>query len=214
MYRRRMDVRGGANDTLTLPRSSGHAFDMAKASSHKGNLAVIIFSLAVTVIFWRIAGIMLPDFFPADDLRLLQQTPTRLDEETFIQQHDKHQVEAEATEAKLRPLQLRYDTQENTVNPIKELPLILEVPETNVGTSSSNKINIDNETDNDDDGYGDECHVVNRQHKRVFPTCTRAHEIDGTKMSFINCGGSRCAFHFRDFDVQNPERQIVLKLQK
>lgn len=195
-------MRGSANDTL--PRSTGHPLDMSKSSSYKGNLAVILASLTVTVFFWRISGIML-----ADDLRLLQQTPNPLYEDLYSQQRDKRQVETVLTEAKLRPRQLRYDTQKNTVHALSVLPDVLEAPETKVNAGINNNDN-DKATDDNDDGYDDDCHVVNRQHQRVFPTCNRAHEVDGTQLSLINCGGSRCAFHFGDFD----DRQVVLKLPK
>lgn len=65
----------------------------------------------------------------------------------------------------------------------------------------------------------DGCHFINPRHDLHFPTCTKLHELDFAQpeVTFINCGGARCAFYFPDANPQqqssSPER-IVVKSQK
>lgn len=60
----------------------------------------------------------------------------------------------------------------------------------------------------------DPCQPMHQWMKETFPTCNSMHEIQlldrSDAISFINCGGSRCAFRIRDTNGD----PIVLKTQK
>ena len=192
--------------------------------------------LTVTNVVWRSTRVM-PANLLDDELRFLQQTPLSALNALLLSPGDNHEVEI-----RIQPLQLQYKIEDNSVRRIdlQMLPEILEDPhkkrndvvdfqsapdyKSNNNKSNNNDDDNSDEDGDDDDGYDDDCHVVNRQHKRVFPTCTRVHEIDETNLSFINCGGSRCAFYFNDdYDFGSADdgssqhhdrRRVVLKLQK
>jgi hypothetical protein len=72
----------------------------------------------------------------------------------------------------------------------------------------------------DDNTPSDGCQFINPKHNKQSPSCVTLHEIDTAESSvtFINCGGSRCAFYFPDSEVNgNPndsERRLVFKTLK
>ena len=55
----------------------------------------------------------------------------------------------------------------------------------------------------------DGCHFVNPQHNRTFPSCSLTHELDMRQMTFIDCGGTRCAFHLQDNDPSSSIRVVI-----
>jgi len=190
-------------DDLTLPRHQTNPGDPRKAApaaAWKGLFTFVVCSLATALINWQVAQAVLPK----DDVHLMQ---TALPLPKRQGRHDDYDV---IVPQKIHPLQLRYDVKDNSVQRIKSLPMILEkAKKPRIPMDDSDNENGDHADDDD------ECHVVNPHHTRVFPTCNRAHEIDGTRLSLINCGGARCALHFDDDDWQEqPGRRIVLKLQK
>jgi hypothetical protein len=106
----------------------------------------------------------------------------------------------------IHPIQLQYEVLLNTVHEIQTGPTIINNQEPEPPMKSGWDLPDDDSSDDD------QCHFVNENHNRNFPSCSRVHETNTRDMEFINCGGSRCAFKVKD--DSSSQASFVLKVQK
>jgi hypothetical protein len=115
------------------------------------------------------------------------------------------------------PMQFVYNFETGIGRRIKvqEGTLIEDKPMTNRERRLPSVSNQD-----DDNTPSDGCQFINPKHNKQSPNCVTLHEIDTAESSvtFINCGGSRCAFYLPDSEANgnpnNADQRVVFKTQK
>lgn len=111
-------------------------------------------------------------------------------------------------EVTMHPQQVRYESESGLVESVREAELPV-VPRTRAKRVS--QLLQWDKTDPNDDYGEDGCEFMNPNYSQLYLSCPPMHEIDMKQMSFINCGGTRCAFHLPDSDPSRNER-VVLKM--